>query len=187
MTPEARLRRIGWFVVLALCAALYVALHLKVQSVHSDVVRAERQIVQLEEANLLLETEYMTRSNQLQLARWNRVEFGYSAPEAGQFIHNERQLAAFSGRPFDQDDATIQLASASPEDAVLAAQSGVRAAGRSAASDAPPVSPLTGEAVDPALLRPGPAAVPATAQLAVMLPQGPTRVQLTALAAASIP
>ena len=42
--------------------------------------------MQLEGANLLLETEYLTRSNQLQLAAWNRVDFGYTAPNAAQFL-----------------------------------------------------------------------------------------------------
>ena len=176
MTPEARFRRIGWIAILTLCTALYVVLHLKVQSVHSEVVRAERRIVQLEEANLLLETEYLTRSNQLQLARWNRVEFGYSAPEAGQFIHSERQLAAFSGRPFDQGEATIQLASASIEDEAVVAEPASRL-----------VSPLTGEEVDPALLRAETAAPQSAPRLAAILPEGPTRVRLTVLAGASVP
>ena len=176
MTPEARLRRIGWFAVLALCAALYVALHLKVQSVHSDVVRAERRIVQLEGANLLLETEYLTRSNQLQLARWNRVEFGYSAPEAGQFLHGERQLAAFSGQPFDRSQAQIRFANASVDEEP------------SAPVPVRLVSPLTGDEVDAGLLAPeGAAESQGAPRLAVMLPQGPTRVQLTALAGASVP
>jgi hypothetical protein len=176
MTPEARLRRIGWFALLALCAALYGALHLKVQSVHSDVVRAERRIVQLEGANLLLETEYLTRSNQLQLARWNRVEFGYSAPEAGQFLQSERQLASFSGQPFEQGRAAIRFANASVDEEPNAPEV------------ARLVSPLTGEEVDPALLAPERASENQGApRLAVMLPQGPTRVQLTALAGASVP
>jgi len=176
MTPEARLRRIGWFAILALCAALYVALHLKVQSVHSDVVRAERRIVQLEEVNLLLETEYLTRSNQLQLARWNRVEFGYSAPEAAQFLHSERQLASLGDLPFDRERATIQLASASSDEIASAPEEAARL-----------VSPLTGEEVDGALLAPEPAGRASAPRLAVMLPQGPMRVQLTALAGASVP
>ena len=45
MTAQARIRRIGWFAALALCAVLYLMLHLKVHAVHSEVVRAERQIV----------------------------------------------------------------------------------------------------------------------------------------------
>ena len=79
MTAHSRIRRIGWIAALALCTALYLMLHLKVHSVRSEVIRAERQIVALEQQKLLLETEFETRSNQLQLAAWNRVDFGYTA------------------------------------------------------------------------------------------------------------
>ena len=139
MSPHGRLRRIGWFAALATCAALYLMLHIKVQSVSSEVVRAERQIVALEQQKLLLETEFETRSNQLQLAAWNRVDFGYTAPSAAQFLENERQLASFGSPP------------------AVGAPEPIRVAG-GAGSEAPRfpklVSPLTGEPVDDALLAP---------------------------------
>lgn len=139
MTAQSRLRRIGWIAALAVCTALYLMLHLKVHSVRSDVVRAERQIVALEQQKLLLETEFETRSNQLQLAAWNRVDFGYTAPSAAQFLENERQLASF-GSP---------RAPGAPEP--------IRVAG-GAGGDMPSypklVSPLTGKPIDEALLEP---------------------------------
>src|SRR5690606_19869782 len=58
MTPQSSLRRIGWLAALAACTALYLTLHLKVHAVRSEVVRAERQIVALEQEKLLLETEF---------------------------------------------------------------------------------------------------------------------------------
>ena len=139
MSPHARLRRIGWIAALATCTALYLMLHLKVHSVQSEVVRAERQIVGLEQQKVLLETEFETRSNQLQLAAWNRVDFGYTAPSAEQFLENERQLASFGG----------PRAVGAPEP--------IRVAG-GAGSEAPSfpklVSPLTGEPIDDALVEP---------------------------------
>ena len=48
----------------------------------------------LEREKELLEIEFQTRANQQQLANWNRVEFGYQAPEASQYLENERQLAS---------------------------------------------------------------------------------------------
>lgn len=138
MTPHSHIRRIGWFAALAICVMLYAALHLKVHAVTSDVIRAERQIVALEQQNILLETEFQTRSNQLQLEEWNRVDFGYVAPSASQFLENERQLASF-GSP---------RAAGAPEP--------IRVAG--AGGEAPEypklVSPLTGEPVDDALVEP---------------------------------
>jgi hypothetical protein len=139
LTPQSRLRRIGWIAALATCTALYLMLHLKVHSVRSEVVRAERQIIALEQHKLLLETEFETRSNQLQLAAWNRVDFGYTAPTAEQFLENERQLASF-GTP---------RAPGAPEP--------IRVAG-GAGSEAPSfpklVSPLTGKPVDDELVEP---------------------------------
>ena len=50
MTPQARFRRIGWFALLTVCTLFYGLLHLQVWSVSSEVKRAERQIVALEQA-----------------------------------------------------------------------------------------------------------------------------------------
>ena len=141
MTPHGRMRRIGWFAALAICAMLYLTLHLRVHAVTSEVIRAERQIVALEQQKILLETEFQTRSNQLQLEEWNRVDFGYVAPTAAQFLDNERQLASF-GSP---------RAAGAPEP--------IRVAGAGGAAPEYPklVSPLTGEPIDEALVEAEPA------------------------------
>ena len=140
MTPQSRLRRMGWLAALGLCTLFYVGLHLKVHAVRSEVVRAERQIVALEEQRLLLETEFETRASQERLARLNRVEFGYVAPGVGQFVEDERELAVF-GSP---------RSPGAPEP--------IRVAGAASGEDAPPfpklVSPLTGRPIDQALLEP---------------------------------
>lgn len=94
MTVGSRMRQIGWAVVLGICLAGFVVLTFRVNAVKSQVRLAERQIVALERENLLLETEFETRANQQQLANWNRVEFGYQAPRADQFLDNQRELAA---------------------------------------------------------------------------------------------
>lgn len=143
MNPHGRFRRIGWLAALGACTALYLTLHLKVHAVLSEVVRAERQIVALEQEKLLLETEFETRSNQLQLAAWNRVDFGYTAPTAAQFLENERQLASFGGPPAPGSPAPIRVAGASE---------------LGAGGDEPAfpqlISPLTGKPLDQALLEP---------------------------------
>ncbi len=140
MTPQARIHRMGWFALLAICTALYGVLHFQVWSLSSEVTKKERQIVRLQERNTLLETEFLTRSSQAQLAAWNRVDFGYSAPEADQFIENERQLARFgSVRGID-----------TPEP--------IRVAGVASDEDRTPfpalVSPITGKPLDTALIEP---------------------------------
>jgi hypothetical protein len=139
MTQQSRLRRMGWIAVLALCTVLYLGLHLKVHAVRSDVIGAERRIVALENEKNLLETEFETRASQEQLASWNRVEFGYAAPTAGQFVASARQLARF-GTP---------RGAGAPEP--------IRVATLATGDDAPPfpkfVSPL-GKPVDAKLIDP---------------------------------
>lgn len=139
MMPYSRIRRMGWLAMLAVCTALYLMLHLKVNAVRSDVVRAERAIVQLERHKLFLETEFATRSSQLQLESWNRVEFGYTAPTAAQFIDGERQLAAAFGMP---------RAPGAPEPIMVAS----RSAEQDAVAFPQMVSPLTGKPVPVGLI-----------------------------------
>lgn len=140
MTPQARIRRVGWFALMTICTALYGVLHFQVWSLSSEVTKAERVIVSLEEQNMLLETEFLTRSNQVQLAAWNRVDFGYKAPEASQFIGSERQLASFGSPRHVAAPEPLQLASLTSED------------------EAEPlnefVSPITGDPIDLALVEP---------------------------------
>lgn len=140
MMPQARMRRIGWFALMMVCTLMYGILHFQVWSVSSDVKKAERSIVRLEQRNMLLETEFLTRSSQFQLAAWNRVDFGYSAPEAAQFIENERQLERFSSPAAANGPKPVQLA------------------GYAAEEEAPPfpqlVSPITGRPLDMALVEP---------------------------------
>lgn len=137
MTPQARFRRIGWLAALSLCLMLYAMLHLGVNGLHSKVMKADARIASLERQNMVLETEIIARSSPLQLAALNRIEFGYTAPEAAQFLGGTRQLAQF-GMPRGAD---------APDPIQLAGMTG---------EDAPPfpelVSPLTGKPVDDAVL-----------------------------------
>jgi len=94
MRAGSRLRQIGWALALAICLTLFLALTFRVNAVKSDVRLAERKIIALEREKLLLETEFETRANQQQLANLNRIEFGYQAPKANQYLEGERQLAS---------------------------------------------------------------------------------------------
>lgn len=168
MTHRSRLRRIGWLAVLGTCLALYALLHVKVNAVRADVVQAERQIVQIEEENLLLETEFLTRTNQVQLAAWNRVDFGFTSPEADQFIENARQLASFGMPPSIDAPAPIRLA------------------GLRSGEDVPDfpqlVSPLTGRPIEANLLDDEPEE---DGRLAVTIVTGPLRMPIAGAPIAS--
>jgi hypothetical protein len=88
-----RMRSFGWAAVLLTCFTFTVILTFKVNAVKSQVRLTERQILSVKQDKLLLETEFETRANQQQLRSLNQVEFGYQAPEAGQYLEGERQLA----------------------------------------------------------------------------------------------
>jgi len=107
-----RLQSIGWFTLLAFCAVLTGSLVLRVNAVKSQVEISQRQIIALRRDNQFLETEYETRANQQQLSVINNLDFGYKAPESGQYLESERQLAMLS-KPREIDaPAPIEVASA---------------------------------------------------------------------------
>ncbi len=128
-----RLRQVGWIAVLTVCGALVLALTFRVNAVKSEVRLVERQIVQVKQDKLLLETEFETRANQQQLRNLNEVEFGYQAPTAGQYLENERQLAVLSKPRAADAPSPIRVANADrpAEDSPIGAM----------------VSPLTGKAM----------------------------------------
>ncbi|BDI60468.1 hypothetical protein [Qipengyuania nanhaisediminis] len=98
----SRIRQIGWAAALAACIALFAVLSFNVHAVRSEVLLAEREIIALERETLMLETEFQTRASQRQLAEWNAVELGYTAPRADQYLDNNRQLASL-GQPLGPD------------------------------------------------------------------------------------
>ncbi|MDP5103129.1 MAG: hypothetical protein NWP98_04325 [Erythrobacter sp.] len=126
MISSNRARSLGWMAVLAICFALVVILSFKVHAVKSEVLLAERQVIALQRETLLLETEFETRASQRQLSVWNNVEFGYSAPRAGQFLDGERQLASLGQRPLPGAPAPILLARADNADGAGAAAAPMR-------------------------------------------------------------
>jgi hypothetical protein len=111
----SRLRQLGWVVTLAICAAAFVALTFKVNSVRSEVRLAERQIASLQREKVLLETEFETRASQQQLAQWNAVDFGYQAPGANQYLEGESQLAALGEPRGDNAPSPIRVARAADD------------------------------------------------------------------------
>ncbi len=137
---QSQMRSLGWAAVLAVCAALFVLLSLRVHAVKSEVLLAERQIIALKRESLLLETEFETRASQRQLVEWNAVEFGFAAPRADQFLDGERQLASLGQPRVPGAPAQIRLARA---DAAGAADQAPPARSTAAAM----VSPLSGEKV----------------------------------------
>ena len=115
IASRSSLRRIGWAALLAVCCALLFGLSLRVNALKSEVRRTENKIVALRTEAMYLETEYETRSNQQQLSAWNAVDFGYVAPNAGQYMENVRQLAALGKAAGPGAPSPIRVASAPTE------------------------------------------------------------------------
>jgi hypothetical protein len=124
------LNAIGWGTALAICFALTMALTMRVNAVKSQVTLANRQIAQLSQEKLYLETEFETRASQPQLRVMNDIDFGFVAPSAGQYLKSERDLAAL-GKPA-APDAPQPIRVAAATDGATSAQpaGGATLAGR---------------------------------------------------------
>lgn len=92
-----RLEGIGWLALVFLVAILLYPLSLSVATLRSDLVRTDRQIVSVKKEIRYLETEFSARANLRQLEHWNKMEFGYAAPKASQYLEGERALANLGG------------------------------------------------------------------------------------------
>ena len=99
-----RLHTIGWGTALAICFALLAVLTTQVNAVKSKVALADRQIALVAQEKLYLETEFEARASQQQLRAMNDVDFGYTAPSAGQYLKSERDLAALGKLTFFAPD-----------------------------------------------------------------------------------
>lgn len=116
MPYGSRLRQTGWFVLLAVCAAIFLVLTFHVNSVKNKVHLAERSIIALELEKQTLEIEFEARCNQQQLANWNKIDFGYEAPKADQYLDSPRQLAALGLARGPGAPEPIRVARAEDED-----------------------------------------------------------------------
>ncbi|MEO1488701.1 MAG: hypothetical protein AAFR88_04585, partial [Pseudomonadota bacterium] len=64
MLTAARMRQIGWGVLLGACLLAFLILSITVHAVKSEVMRKERQIIAFKQEIQLLETEFQSRANQ---------------------------------------------------------------------------------------------------------------------------
>ncbi|MEL6539950.1 MAG: hypothetical protein AAF249_14105 [Pseudomonadota bacterium] len=122
MTAVSRQRQIFWIVALGLSLAAFAGLSLTVHFVRNAVLSADMEIVSLKKKRQLLHTEFQARASQHQLARWNRVDLGFVAPRADQYLDGRKQLAEL-GQPLGPGaPSPIRVASADAEQAIRVAQ-----------------------------------------------------------------
>lgn len=103
------IKGLGWFVCCMVVAPACYAVtsygaaeRARLNSVEANIQAAEKEI-------LGLETEFAARASQAQLEKWNGEALRMGAPQAGQYIEGDAQLADL-GRPAAADRPATQVA-----------------------------------------------------------------------------
>ncbi|KGB52437.1 hypothetical protein FG91_03555 [Sphingopyxis sp. LC81] len=94
-----KLQGIGLVLLVLIFAMMLYPVSLKVAATRSELTRIERQIDRTRDNIRYLESELAVRASMRQLEQWNADTFGYSAPDAGQYLASERQLASLDRLP----------------------------------------------------------------------------------------
>ncbi len=92
-----RLKNIGWLALVFMVAVLLYPLSLNVATLHSDLTRIDREILDTKQEINFLQAEIRTRASVAQLEEWNQLLYGYEPPRADQFVDGERGLASIGG------------------------------------------------------------------------------------------
>jgi hypothetical protein len=129
MVVAHRFRWFGWFV---LCVSVILGCYLmssRVAAERNKLVAIESSIARTQRDITALETEFDTRASFAQLQRWNGDTLKLSAPTAGQYIHNDAELAQVdfsapaptAGSQIQTAAAVIPSAPVMPTDVAVAA------------------------------------------------------------------
>lgn len=94
-----KLQGIGLVLLVLIFAMMLYPVSLKVAATRSELTRIERQIDRTRDNIRYLESELAVRASMRQLEQWNADTFGYSAPDAAQYLESERQLASLDRLP----------------------------------------------------------------------------------------
>lgn len=94
-----KLQGIGLVLLVLIIAMMLYPVSLKVAATRSELARITKQIDRTRDNIRYLESELAVRASMRQLEQWNADSFGYSAPDASQYLANERQLASLDGLP----------------------------------------------------------------------------------------
>ncbi|WP_223181161.1 hypothetical protein [Sphingopyxis sp. LK2115] len=94
-----KLQGIGLVLLVLIFAMMLYPVSLKVAATRSELTRVEREIDRARANIRYLESELAVRASMRQLEQWNAEAFGYSAPDASQYLSSERQLASLDRLP----------------------------------------------------------------------------------------
>ena len=94
-----KLQGIGLVLLVLIFAMMLYPVSLKVAATRSELARINQDIARARDNIRYLESELAVRASMRQLEQWNADAFGYSAPDAGQYLESERQLASLDRLP----------------------------------------------------------------------------------------
>jgi hypothetical protein len=88
-----RFRSLAWVVGVALAALSFYIISLQVATERGRMEGVDKQIAQTRREIRRLQTELGTRASLRQLERWNSGALALGAPDAGQYLSGERDIA----------------------------------------------------------------------------------------------
>ena len=91
-----RFRPVGWVAGVALAATALYLVSLQVATERGRLEAIDRKIAATKREILQLQTEMGTRASLRQLERWNGEVLALSAPQAGQYLSGEAELATLN-------------------------------------------------------------------------------------------
>jgi hypothetical protein len=103
MIAIKRLKNILWILIVAFGALTAYLISLRVATERNQVQALERRIFHTRGDIRYLETEFEARANMRQLEKWNADDYRYGAPQAAQYLPDERSLASLKGVPSNGD------------------------------------------------------------------------------------
>jgi hypothetical protein len=97
MIAIKRLKNILWILIVAFGALTAYLISLRVATERNAVQALDGRIYAVRTDIRYLETEFESRSNMRQLEKWNNDDYRYGAPQAAQYLPDERALASLDG------------------------------------------------------------------------------------------
>lgn len=97
MIAIKRLKNILWILIVAFGALTAYLISLRVATERNAVQALDSKIYQVRADIRYLETEFESRANMRQLEKWNAEDYRYGAPQATQYLPDERSLASLDG------------------------------------------------------------------------------------------
>ncbi len=96
MAATYRLKGLGWFGGVVIVSLGFYLVSLQVAAERKRLEQVNVRIGLAQRDIRALETEFDVRSNLTQLERWNGDTLALASPTAGQFVHDEGQLASIN-------------------------------------------------------------------------------------------